>query len=343
MYTDSNFSTRHLDPAAKKIRTQTRFLTAANLTKMYLGIAFITVPKSVEQAGLYGSIVGFAYIISINLFCLYILVKARNRFKREPIVDICDLGARLFGEGIRPLISLLLCFTNGLFLCAYVLFYGSQIDQLVCKTFKARECGYSRVYSAYVILSLLPFLFLRRMANIGYFSVFALILTFVSIGIVIYMSIVILGKTPQEVQEEYHIKLTDDDRDYNYWNSSMIPVFCVAMMTLFEANQMILNIYSEADRPQDFFVICVICIATLTVGVAMVTGYLGYLAFGSTTKSVILYNLPNEDPLSVTAKICYVIAIMGSFVLIIQPIFYVIESSSWYNSVRGKKEEAEPK
>ena len=63
-------------------------MTTANLMKMYLGIAFISTPKSIGEAGLYGAIIGFVYIILMNIFSVYILLKARNRFKRETIVDI---------------------------------------------------------------------------------------------------------------------------------------------------------------------------------------------------------------------------------------------------------------
>lgn len=77
----------------------------------------------------------------INLFCVYILLKARNRFKREDIVDICDLAVALYGEWIRPLMAVLLITTNSCFLMAYVMFLGTQSDQLMCKTFKAAECG----------------------------------------------------------------------------------------------------------------------------------------------------------------------------------------------------------
>lgn len=59
---------------------------------MYVGIAFISVPKSIQQAGLYGAIPGFIYIVTMNVFCVYILLQARNRFKRERIVDIADLA-----------------------------------------------------------------------------------------------------------------------------------------------------------------------------------------------------------------------------------------------------------
>ena len=94
-----------------------------------------------------------------------------------------------------------------------------------------------------------------------------------------------------------------------------------------------MNLYSETDKPQNFFMIALICILVLTFFVAATVGYLGYLAFGNSVKSVILYSLPNEDPLAIIAKICYVLTIMGSFVIIIQPIFYVVESSNWYAKV----------
>ena len=46
-YTDSHFSEHHLSPREKKIRTSGAFATIANLTKMYVGIAFISGSKSV--------------------------------------------------------------------------------------------------------------------------------------------------------------------------------------------------------------------------------------------------------------------------------------------------------
>ncbi len=109
-----------------------------------------------------------------------------------------------------------------------------------------------------------------------------------------------------------------------------MPVFCAAMMNLFEGNQQILNIYSEADKPQNFFAIVCILMVILLIIMGIGTGVIGYMAFGAASKSTLLFNLPNGDPLSITAKICYVFTLMGSFVLLAQPIFYVIESANWY-------------
>ena len=216
---------------------------------MYIGISFISVPKSIQETGILASIIGFVYIILMNIFCVYILLKARNRFKREEIVDICDLAAVLYGDWLRPYMSALLVSTNGIFLMAYIMFFGTQSDQLMCKTLKTRECGHNYQYSFIILLILLPIILMRRLAAVGFFSIFILCFTFLALGIIVYMCSKIYIMTPQEVNDEYHLPLTEEDRNYNYWDTSMLPLFCATMMTLFEGKQQILNVYAEADRP----------------------------------------------------------------------------------------------
>jgi amino acid permease len=91
-----------------------------------------------------------------------------------------------------------------------------------------------------------------------------------------------------------------------------------------------LNLYSESSKPRSFFTITAVVVVSVTFFLALTVGYLGYFAFGNSTKSLILYNLPSDDPISVTAQICYVLTIMGSYVLLVRPIFHIIESAKWY-------------
>ena len=110
----------------------------------------------------------------------------------------------------------------------------------------------------------------------------------------------------------------------------MLPVFCATINGLFEGNQQILNIHAETNKPQNFFIISVYVVIILCLFIAVSVAMAGYLAFGATVKSVIIYNLPNHDPTSITVKICYLVTIMGSFVLIAQPVFQVIERTECY-------------
>ena len=152
-------------------------------------------------------------------------------------MDICDLASLLYGEWIRPIMAVLLILTNACFLMAYIMFVGTQSDQLMCKTFKAADCGNAHLYSIIILLILLPILFLKRLSAIGIVSLIILVFTFIAIGIIIYLSIVILQMSPQEANDTYGTKITDDDRDYKIFDGMMLPIFCAAMMSLFEGNQ----------------------------------------------------------------------------------------------------------
>ena len=43
-----------------------------------------------------------------SIFCIYLLLKVRNRFKSVTIIDIVDLGCTLYGEWMRPILAVLL-------------------------------------------------------------------------------------------------------------------------------------------------------------------------------------------------------------------------------------------
>jgi amino acid permease len=78
---------------------------------------------------------------------------------------------------------------------------------------------------------------------------------------------------------------------------------------------------------------------SVLVLIAVITGFLGYFAFGSTTDTVILLNLPNNSWVGIAAKLFYCFTIMGSFVLLIQPIFYIMERSNWYTTILEPKQD----
>jgi amino acid permease len=131
-----------------------------------------------------------------SIFCIYLLLKVRNRFKSVTIIDIVDLGCTLYGEWMRPILAVLLVATNSSFLMVYIIFYGTQIDQLVCKTFEAKECGNHHMYSAFVLLALLPLIYVKSLKNIGYFSLFCLVFTLIGIIIIVVLSANIATESP---------------------------------------------------------------------------------------------------------------------------------------------------
>lgn len=127
-FTNSAFEKRHLTPEAAAKRRMPWYITSSNIIKLYVGIAFISTPCSIKQVGLYGAAIGFSYVVGVNIFCIYLLLKARNRFKRDRIIDIGDLADKLYGGCWGPLMSILLVLTNSIFLVCYIMFFGTQTD-----------------------------------------------------------------------------------------------------------------------------------------------------------------------------------------------------------------------
>jgi amino acid permease len=82
-YSDSVLSAKHLSRRDKEMRTSSTLFTAANTAKMYVGITVISVSKSISKAGIYTAILGFVYVTLMNMYCVWLLLKARNRFKNK--------------------------------------------------------------------------------------------------------------------------------------------------------------------------------------------------------------------------------------------------------------------
>ena len=131
---------------------------------------------------------------------------------------------------------------------------------------------------------LLPAIFQKKLRHIGFFSLFVLIFTFLAIVIIAYMSWDVYA---------YKKASSHDSLEYKYMDVSNIPVFCASMMTLFEGNQQILNLYAETNKPKKFYAIVTSSFVFLLIAVAICVGILGYLAYGDKCMTLILYNLPN--------------------------------------------------
>ena len=82
-----------------------------------------------------------------------------------------------------------------------------------------------------------------------------------------------------------------------------------------------MNLYAEADHPKKFFPLLTILFTILLVFVAVMFGMIGYITFGNTIESVIVYNLPSADIISIIAKMLFIVTISGSFVIMMMPVF----------------------
>ena len=185
--------------APSSIRSSSSLLTAANIIKMTIGVSFISVSKSISLVGIYCSLIGFLYTVVVNIWSVWLIIKARDAFKEdESIVDLCDLSVRLYGDKARKYIASFVVLFNCLAAMLYQIYFGTEVDQLMCQTLMLSECGHPHLWSAVVAIIMLPVVYLKSFKNIGYFSIFTLILTFVALSLVTYVCFTILIE-PKEI------------------------------------------------------------------------------------------------------------------------------------------------
>jgi len=100
-----------------------------------------------------------------------------------------------------------------------------------------------------------------------------------------------------------------------------------------------LNIYSETAEPKHF--VRDVIIGYSAVGTfGIIFGYFSYLTLGDKITDIILLVLPTNSHWAVTGKIMYLLTIMGSYVLMIQPIFNIVESFQFYKDFDRVGEDA---
>ena len=163
---------------------------------------------------------------------------------------------------------------------------------------------------------LLPAIYQKEMKNIAYFSLIGNVATAAAILCIFGIEIHTLSST-NAFQENIHTM--------KFFDWKAIPFYFGMTMCLFEGNGMILNLYAEVDKPQKFPLQFGIVLTTITF-IAIVVGSLSYFTYGNSIESIILYNLPHHEVISVVTKFLYVLTIMGIYVLLLFPVYKVIES-----------------
>ena len=118
--------------------------------------------------------------------------------------------------------------------------------------------------------------------------------------------------------------MLDKAFEYEYFNFAMFPLFMGEVLSIFEGNTGLLNVYSQQNEPRTMFRQTVIT-HLLVGGLCVVVGSLSYLAYGSLVQDIVIYNLPQQNNLATAVALLYMLNIVGSITMTIQPIYGLFE------------------
>lgn len=212
----------------------------------------------------------------------------------------------LYGSKVRIASDTLVVFTAITFCIPYTIYFGKQLDQILCDSFEIFSCGGKNYYRIAISILILPAVYKKQFRNVFYISLVASIATMIAIIMII-------------IYEVDKIATDGAKSDLKHLSFSEMCAFFGVTMSLFEGNQLILNLYSEVKEPRHFLGhIIWIFFAITFLGITV--SILSYNTYGRRVDDIILYNLPDSTT-GTTVKILYMMTIFGIYVIIILPVF----------------------
>mmetsp|Transcript_30080 Transcript_30080/g.39927 ORF Transcript_30080/g.39927 Transcript_30080/m.39927 type:complete len:201 (+) Transcript_30080:224-826(+) len=169
---ESQLSMRHLSEAGKAMRTTDPISSQFNMLNMYIGIALIALPKAVSEVGFVGALIGLLIVNCISLSASYFLLKARNRFKKQRIIDFPDIANACYGPTARRFCESILIMANCSFAMAQGMYLGGQADLFACEWLdQPDQCGKNRSFYSFVMIAMMsPLLLIPDFKKLSAFS-----------------------------------------------------------------------------------------------------------------------------------------------------------------------------
>jgi len=108
-----------------------------------VGITLLVIPQNFAMYGFYTGALGMVIVWALNSCSTYLIIKARNVFKRQEITSVSDLAVACYGDKAKLPMDVFVIIIQFSFLFAYNIFLGDQLDQILCKILMVSECGKS--------------------------------------------------------------------------------------------------------------------------------------------------------------------------------------------------------
>ena len=290
------------------------FGAALLLLKSFVGTGVLFLPRAYLNGGMLFSNLVLLGVALLSYYCFILLVKTRL------VVDgsFGDIGGALYGKHIRALILFSIVLSQIGFVSAYTVFTSENLQAFIlavsnCKTFIDIKFM--------VLMQLVVFLPLSLIRDISKLGFTALIADFFILLGLIYLYY-------------YDIATIVDQggfSDIKAFNPTTWPLFIGTAIFTFEGVGLIIPIQESMKRPNDFPAVLALVMVIITV-LFVSMGALSYAAYGSSTQTVVLLNLPQDDKFVNAVQFLYSLAILLSTPLQLFPAIRITENELFSRS-----------
>lgn len=267
--------------------------TLATLLKSFVGTGVLFLPRAFLNGGMLFSFLVLLLIAALSYHCFVLLTTTRLVVKES----FGGMGGVLYGSYFRNIINLSLVLSQIGFAAAYIVFTSENLQAFIlavsdCRTF---------IDIKYIILmQLLVFTPLSLYRNIGYLGRVALVAdAFILLGLV-YL-----------YYNNTRVLVLHGVADITDFNKKDWTLFIGTAIFTFEGIGLLTPIQEAMKKPQKFPSVLGVVMVTITI-VFISMGALSYAAYGSSTKTVIISNMPQGDRFVNGVQFIYSLAILLS-------------------------------
>lgn len=271
------------------------------LLKSFVGTGVLFLPRAYLNGGMVFSNIVLIAIALLSYYCFLLLVSTRLKVH----LSFGDMGAHIFGNTFRNLINFSLVISQIGFSSAYIVFVSENLQAFILAVSKCRT---TIAIHWVILMQMIIFLPLSLYRNINNIQKLALVADlFICLGLIyIYFYDI------KTIVEQHGIG------DIKAFNAKDWTLFIGTAIFTFEGIGLVIPIQSGMRQPQKFPKV----LATVMVIISVIfisAGAVSYAAYGSSTKTVILLNMPQDDKLVNGVQFLYSLAILLSTPLQIYP------------------------
>jgi len=303
----------------------TPFGASLLLLKSFVGTGVLFLPKAYLNGGMFFSNTFLLGVAMLSYYCFILLVNTRLRVEGS----FGDIGQMLYGRWLRLLILSSVALSQIGFVSAYIVFTSQNLQAFVLAVSNCRQWIDIKAMIFMQLIIFLPLSLIRDISKLGGTALVADFFILLGLIYLYYYDIFTLTKN-------------HGISDVVQFNPRDWTLFIGTAIFTFEGVGLIIPIQESMKKPNEFpRVLAGVMIIITVIFISM--GMLSYAAFGSSTKTVILLNLPQDNKFVNAVQFLYSLAILLSTPLQLFPAIRIMEnglftrSGKFSRSIKWKK------
>jgi solute carrier family 36 (proton-coupled amino acid transporter) len=303
---------KHKDRAPQGTTTATG--AALLLLKSFVGTGVLFLPRAFLNGGMLFSSIVLLVVSIVSFYCFILLVNSRLKIEGS----FGDIGGALYGKWMRRIILSSIVLSQMGFVSAYIVFTSQNLQAFILAVSKCLTYIDIKYMVLMQLIVFLPLSLIRDISKLGFTALVADF--FIMLGL-IYLYY-------------YDITTIVEQKGFSdiiAFNPNSWTLFIGTAIFTYEGVGLIIPIQESMKHPKQFPGVLATIMVLVTV-VFLSAGALSYAAYGSSTKTVVLLNLPQDDKFVNAVQFLYSLAILLSTPLQLFPAIRIAENELFTRS-----------